>query len=198
MGQYYLYGYIDNLGNLVIPYQYISAQDFIDGYACVQDENYRYYYIDKNGVEQSIKAGEGFKGGNSFSNGFAAIHLSGGNPYPPLIPNDVIPEVWTYIDETGNRATDKTYEYAGLFSTDYAITVNNKVGVIDKDFNTVISHEYNDIRICEGYSLFVVNNGSKWGVIDSNENTIIDFKYQEYSGFGDGLFCFKRVQTMDM
>ena len=70
--------------------------------------------------------------------------------------------------------------------------MNNKVGVIDKDFNTVISYKYKGIVICKGYSLFVVNNGNKWGVVDLNDNAIIDFKYDEFIGFGDGLFCFRK------
>ena len=47
VGQYYLYGYIDITGDLVIPYQYIYADAFRDGYACVQDEKYEYFYIDR-------------------------------------------------------------------------------------------------------------------------------------------------------
>ena len=192
LDKYPLYGYINKSGELIIPYQYVLATDFKDKYAFVQDENFKYYYIDKEGIKQPFEAGEGFHGGKTFSNGYAATHLSGGNRYPPMRSRDIIPEVWTYIDETGKRATDMTFEYAGSFSEEYAIVNKTLYGVIDRDFNTVIKCRYFSILLCEGYSLFAVHNGLKWGIIDSKGNTIIRFMYDDFEGFGDGLFCFKK------
>lgn len=49
IGKWGEWGYADENGNVVIPCQYETAEDFEDGIACVSDEGGDYYYINEYG-----------------------------------------------------------------------------------------------------------------------------------------------------
>ncbi|MFN6036834.1 MAG: WG repeat-containing protein, partial [Bacteroidota bacterium] len=47
--EHILFGYIDKTGKEIIPLKYISAEDFRNGKAKVENNQYTELYIDKNG-----------------------------------------------------------------------------------------------------------------------------------------------------
>ena len=81
------YGYIDNKGNVVIPLEFDSAEDFSEELACVKKDE-KYGYIDKSG---NICIDFKYKIARWFCNGLAYINTD--NEYG-------------YIDKEGNLIID--------------------------------------------------------------------------------------------
>src|SRR5699024_9982583 len=104
-GQNGEYGYIDQTGEMVVPNIYYNAYDFSDGAALVEiasgTDQYSYTYIDKRGERMFDKE---FSSASSYSEGYAVVLKSGyAYPVPPEID---VPQKWSYIDKTGNFATE--------------------------------------------------------------------------------------------
>lgn len=93
------YGYIDSSGVLAIPFQFKKAYPFSDeGLAFVVGEDGLGGYINKRGrfVIDPI-----YDTGSIFKFGFAAVSKSGR---------------YQYINQTGNKAVDADFVYAGAFA----------------------------------------------------------------------------------
>ncbi len=58
-------------------------------------------------------------------------------------------------------------------------TSNSKWGVIDLNFNTIISNKYSTMEFIEAYQTFIVSDGSEYGVITSDGDVVIDIYYDE-------------------
>jgi len=173
------YGFIDDTGNLITPLKFSYVWNFNEGLALVKDVDGSSYYIDKSGNKSSKKViGEKY-----FTQGFMPKWLSGPS-YP--MPNPP-PEVWSYIDSSGELATEKEFEKAEEFSNGWAIVKNSgKYGLIDTDFNIVIDYQYDALRKIDT-NLFEAKKDDKCGVIDIADNIIVDFIYLYIGTFSDGL-----------
>lgn len=80
------YGFIDVHGQLVVPYKYKDAQDFVGGLAAVCDENGKWGFINKEGelVIPFLYDGVSF---NSFQDGYALVKIG---------------DRYGYVDKKGN------------------------------------------------------------------------------------------------
>lgn len=58
-------------------------------------------------------------------------------------------------------------------------TENNRWGVIDRNFATVISNKYSSMEFIEAYQTFIVSDENRYGVISSNGDAVIDLNYDE-------------------
>lgn len=58
-------------------------------------------------------------------------------------------------------------------------TANNRWGVIDANYSTIISNKYSSMDYVEAYQLFIVSDGNRYGVITSNGAAVIDLNYDE-------------------
>lgn len=162
------YGYIDDNGETALPFVYGNAYNFSDGAALVSEENAicggdSYYYIDTDGKRLFDK--EFYPGGvGSFSCGYAPV-MKQGRPYP--LPNDTLKKIWTYMDKTGEYATDLEFDSAYDFNDDgYAIVFKDgKYGMINTNFEYVVDCIYDT----EGAAL------SAFGMSD---NSFTDFKIE--------------------
>jgi hypothetical protein len=174
------WGFIDINGEIIIPLKYALSWNFNEGLALVKEVDGPYYYIDKQGEKSSQ-----IVIGNKFSNkGYFPKLVKGGESFP--MP-DPLPEVWSYIDNTGELANNKEFEKAGEFSGELAIVKNNgKYAVIDTGFNIVIDYKYDDLRKVD-IDLFSAKQGEKWGLIDKSDKVIADFVYNNIAPFSEGL-----------
>lgn len=124
----YKYGYINELGEEVIPLKYDVAWDFSEGLAAVYF-NGKYGYIDKDGKEI---IGFEYELAEKFSEGLAAVASSGESGYK-----------WGYIDKSGNEVVPIKHDNGKNFSEGLAVVgLNGKFGYIDSVGNEIIPLKY--------------------------------------------------------
>ncbi|MDE6272585.1 MAG: WG repeat-containing protein [Muribaculaceae bacterium] len=108
------YGYCDNSGQIIIPYQYQKAKEFSDGLACVCI-NDKYGYINTNG---DIVINPIFDDAGSFNEGIAWVKNG---------------DVYYYINTKGKLINDGKYSYADDFHEGFGIVrINNQYGIVSK------------------------------------------------------------------
>lgn len=179
-GEYY--GYIDKMGNEVIPciYGYNSFFDrnFHDGLALVEQGG-RSFFIDKKGKEAFPF---NYESGDEFHEGLAAV--SKGSKVG-------------FIDTKGNEVIALTNKcYGEYFSEGLAVVredmdFHSKYGYIDKKGNLVIPIQFernvldDDVSFNDG--LAVVVKDGKYGYINAKGNEVIACKYDSAKPFTEGL-----------
>ena len=174
------YGYIDEAGKTVIPFDYDDAGAFVEGlaYFCI-GEDYGFmdesltpvFYLDCDSV-------------SSFQGGLAYFTVDG---------------KYGYIDQRGETVIEPAYQDAGYFQDGCAIILKNgKYGVVDKTGKEITEPKYEEIDSFQDGFAYVKKNG-KVGVINSAGKEIIEPKYQEI-GRGGGCFILEekeRFQVVD-
>lgn len=134
-------GYIDVKGNLVIPYKFCSSGAnfgadrafFRNGVAKVTLSNFiaESIYINRNGENAFNKK---FIRAKTFSEGLAAVMISG----PRFVAQNPPPEKWSFIDEKGEFATEKVWDYVYPFQNGRAkVKLDGKWMYIDKNFEVI-------------------------------------------------------------
>lgn len=133
-------GVINSEGKLILPFQYRPAYDYYikDGiipvYYCF-DSNRELEYINLKG--ENIFGDKMFKCGRQFTEGLAAVKIEGRYEALPFAFEER-GDKWTYIDKTGEFATDKTFDYAKPFHNGYAkVVLDDEVYKINKKFEIV-------------------------------------------------------------
>lgn len=97
------YGYCDENGKIVIPFQYQKAKNFSDGLACVCVDG-KYGYINPNG---NIVIMPMFEDAGSFVDGIAWVKNGG---------------AYYYIDKTGKLINDEKYSFADDFHDGFLVS----------------------------------------------------------------------------
>lgn len=143
------YGYLDSMGDLVIPCQFEEASPFENGYAVVTKDGVQ-YLLDKEGslLENKIHENSYFDEALDFNEGLAAARFGA---------------KWGFINEQNEVVIDFTYRERlgsfsgseGLFFSEYnpkfnsgllpIIKVENDIirsGFIDKNGEQIISFDY--------------------------------------------------------
>lgn len=122
-----------------------------------------------------------------FSGGYAAVGIVVSTP-PTWVD-----EKWSYIDITGERATEKEFEAVRSFSEGMAaVKKNGKWGVIDSNFNLIIDYQYDNVGHF-AYGLLMVEKDGKRGYIDKTGKIVIDIKYDDAAYFfTNGLAAVKK------
>ena len=148
------YGYIDKTGEVIIPFEYDSAENFNEDLAIVCKDN-KYGYIDKIG--QAVTPFE-YDSAKDFSEGLAVVCKD--NKYG-------------YIDKTGEVIIPFEYDSAENFSEGLAVVCkDNKYGYIDKTGQAVTPFEYDSAQsFTEGLATIWQND--KYGCIDISMNKVI-------------------------
>ena len=175
------YGYIDEVGNEIIPLKFDFVYKFKEGMSAVK-LNGKWGFIDKTGkiIISLIYDGCWF-----FSEGLAKVSFNG---------------KYGFVDKIGNKIIPIQYDFVGHFSEGLAIVrQNNKYGYIDKlgekvipfiyeDFNHLI--EYDNIgSFHDGLALVCLNR--KWGFIDKTAKEIIPIEFDFADSFKEGLAAVK-------
>ncbi len=192
------YGFCDDQGHIVIPFNYEMARQFQEGLSCVCDVNNKWGFIDVDNkvvVEFIYENAESFK-----RNGTAAVNLNG---------------KWGYIDKDGIQTTSLIYDKIQCFPGELdAVNLNNQWGLLNTKSNEVIlSCVYKQInyagsiksRYSHTSSSFVfdeeeyeselkfynVKIGSKWGMVDQNLNLIFEFIYDTIGSWSEGFVALR-------
>ncbi len=158
------YGYVNEVGVLVIPCVYDSAQSFENGVAYVRKDG-RNYYINEKNQEVSY------------------LHEKA---YPEGLAIQMLNSSYGFVNENGIRIIPAVYDGAKNFSNGLAsMQKNGYWGYIDQSNTTVISFLYEDAR---GFSedLAPVKKDGKWGYVDIEGEIVIPFLYDDAFSFTNG------------
>lgn len=181
----FLYGYLDKNGKEIIPAQYISASDFVDGKAIVQKSQQEFKLIDSKG-----------KVLYSYNYPFVG-HLGEG-----LLSFKESPSgKFGYIRESGEIVIPPQYSSVQAFKDGRAVVnlsegfPENKYCLIDTKGQFILKPIYNDIiplkdnRLAAGKAIDKERPyyGSIYALGDIKGNILTDFKYYNISGFNEGI-----------
>lgn len=184
------FGFINEIGNEVIPLKYLNIDQFSEGLAAFKASNNKVGYIDKTGKEV-IEAKYDFA--NKFCNGLAAVMVN---------------KKSGYIDKTGKVVIPLIYEMAQDFKADYAVAKINGTlvqldktgkelpmisenGYVDRSTESVIINASN-YRHGYGFTAdglaIIQSQNYLYGAINKNGNTVIPFKYNSINRLENGLY----------
>lgn len=141
------YGFINNLGNEVIPLIYDFASDFSEGVASVKIAN-RYGFINKNG---DIVIGFEFEYAGDFSEGYALIENKGKMGYINKNGTIVIEPIYSSANSFENGKAEVENNGIFFFINKQGLCVDGcdmsntaKSGSINQDSNTKVIHTLSD------------------------------------------------------
>ncbi len=168
-------GYIDKVGEVVVPLIYSSAHPFCEGLGAVR-KNGKWGFVDKLGNEVIHLI---YSDVYDFSEGFAAVKLDG---------------KWGFIDKTNKEVIPCIYNNVYSFSEGLsAVKIGHKWGFIDKFGERVIDCKYTDITLFQNGLAAVkmkMECGYKWGYVDMQGNFVIPCMYDLAESFHtNGLAC---------
>ncbi|MCY9696373.1 WG repeat-containing protein [Paenibacillus alginolyticus] len=171
-------GYIDKLGNIVIPIQYKYAEEFSEGLALVEYEGKRGYINTKGEFVISPQ----YEKATRFSEGLAAVSTMYGNPVE-------------YIDRTGQTIIQDAFEFTSQYYQEglAPISLDGKWGYINANGEKVIAPKYQSAGHFSG-GLAAVSLDGKYGYIDESGEFVISAQYKWANTFSEGLAV---VQTMN-
>jgi hypothetical protein len=114
------YSFIDTTGKTVIPPQYLTAGEFVDGLAPVEvqaNDGVRWGYINKEGT---LAISARFTKAYPFSDGIAAVQTPGAK--------------WGFVNTQGNVIIAPKFEQVANFTGGLAqVWTNNNLGYVDKN-----------------------------------------------------------------
>lgn len=170
----YLYGYLDEWGNEVIPLTYESANNFKNGKAVVKIKENDFAIIDLGGkvIEKFSYAYVG-----DLSEGLLAFQEKNSGPYG-------------YINERGDIVIQAQFDTAQSFQDGRAVVgisegIKNGYGLIDRQGNYMIKPQYNDLLML-GSSRVAVGEAkvadkpyysSVYAIATTEGKLLTDFKY---------------------
>lgn len=213
-------GFIDMMGNEVIPCIYDPVEEYDDVMTHFSDglvllcKGDHYVYINKKGEEAFPFNYDRSLG---FSEGFAVVEKDGKYGIIDVKGKEVVPCIYDYvksfsdgmaavikdekygfIDSMGNLKIPISYDVMGEigiasdFHEGFAqIVKNDKTGYIDKNGKEVIPCRYSSADFfCEG--LAVVAKDDKFGYIDTKGKEVISCEYDFANSFSEGLALVKK------
>lgn len=207
----WLYGYIDKHGNIAINCTYSNADDFINGYAWVEEDEAIRFLINASGDKvtngwDSIHLYENYAICHDFLHytrteiinltTFESISMGKTNPHLCAIRNEICGYlhndrfIWFNLNEPTKRQSIRGIKniYSGTFREGVAslLASNEKYGFIDLSGNIVIPFDFDEARDFHDGLAAVKING-KWGFINHNGSVVIDAIYNEASDFSENL-----------
>ncbi len=171
-------GYIDTLGNVVIPTIYESGIQFSEGLAAVK-LNGKWGYIDTAGAKSiDFK----FSGAEHFSKGYARV---------------MVDTSWGVINNAGNWIIKPTHEMVEYMNEGFiAIEKDGKWAFFDlKRKKYITKFIYEDLwSFHEG--LAMVKIGKNYGFINTRGKVVLDPIYRQVRmmGFSCGLACVRNQE----
>jgi len=201
-------GFVDKLGNEVIPLKYSDARPFYDEMAAVKLGE-KWGFIDKYGKEVIPPKYDDVK---NFSDGMAAVKLNDkwglidktGNAAVPVIyysityyPNGIaFVELEQFskkgvIDRTGKEVMPFIFNGLTYVSEDlFRGSINGKYGFYDKSGKEIAPPVYTDAReFYEGMAAVKTGDKStgKWGFIDETGKEIVPPIYDNVQSYSEGM-----------
>lgn len=173
------FGFVDKMGNMIVPAKYDDVADFKEGRAWVanrgEDDQYRCGYIDLEGkevipIKYKVSSVEGANK-ISFSEGLAAVPMRTDNYDSPI---------YGYIDKMGNEVIPAKFSIAGDFKNGIASVDLDKY--IDKT-GKLLSN--NDLRTHDEIVIF--SQDEKMGLKHLNGKIVVPCKYDIVQNFSEGM-----------
>ena len=173
------FGFVDKMGNMIVPAKYDDVVDFKEGRAWVanrgEDDQYRCGYIDLEGkevipIKYKVSSVEGANK-ISFSEGLAAVPMRTDNYDSPI---------YGYIDKMGNEVIPAKFSIAGDFKNGIASVDLDKY--IDKTGKLL---SYNDLRTHDEIVIF--SQDEKMGLKHLNGKIVVPCKYDIVQNFSEGM-----------
>lgn len=170
-----LWGFMDETGKLVIPYNWKAAHRFTEGLAGVKDSTDLYGFIDTSGT---LVIPCQWKLASGFCDGFAYVINEKG--------------LWGYIDKSGKEVIPCKWKTARSFYDGLAWVEdeNGLRGFIDKRGKVIIPFLwYLTLDFSEGLAAVCDQASSNWGFIDKTGKLVIPYMWMSADSFSDGLAC---------
>ncbi|MGB0983355.1 MAG: WG repeat-containing protein [Saprospiraceae bacterium] len=165
----YKYGYLNEIGQVIIPAQFEGAKDFEGNVARVRI-NEDWGLIDRSGT--IIMKPKYNMIGSLNQHGIAIVQLRNNH--------------YSFINELGERITNKRFEKVSPFSEGYAaVEYRNLWGFIDTMGKLAIAPKFSRVKLFQS-SRASVRLGSKWGFIDTKGQWIIEPQFSKCLSFKDG------------
>jgi hypothetical protein len=191
------YGYIDHEGKVLIPPQFVWADDFWRGLGTVYICG-RYLSIDSSGALhplRSVLKGQLERKNSGEKVGF--IDATGAFKIPPTF-DEALPfseglaavrvgEKWGFIDTGGKIAIEPKFEATFYFREGVGVVMTDSKpawALIDKTGNVIASIDYVDL-IADGR--VPAARGEKRGFLDLQGKVAIPFVYDGVNAFSGGL-----------
>ncbi len=201
------YGFIDALGNEILPPIYDDSDDWFyrsmrlaEVLVVGKDGKYGFFDYKGNALAPLIYHGIG-----DFRSGIAIVHKDGKAGFVNEQGKEIIPPKYDeaqefglnmalvklsgkygWIDTYGKTVIPFEYEWASNFIGDWAmVKKNGKALYIDRKGNPKLSAEYDGIGYYSN-GLAWVHKGNEWGFIDSLGNVIIPLIYTKTGSFVKG------------
>ena len=166
-------GYINKDGLIVLEQKYNFAGKFSGDYAIVQDKNFKYGIIDKEG---NIIINFEYEELDKLSENFVMYKEN---------------KKYGYIDITKNLKSKTVYDNIKTFKECFAaVCINNKWGFINKNGKTVIEPQYYDVsNFNQGLAAVSYSNHTTAGYINKKGKLILSFTDNalEPKEFNEGL-----------
>lgn len=205
------WGYMDESGTQVIPYQYASASAFTeDGLATVTDDNGYLAVIDETGEE--IVPMRAAPAAVEYENDTIAFRYENETVYfnqqgeslgtfpgaagffseEGLLAAKSENGAWGYVARDGSQALAPVYLQAGRFSGGYAVVElsdSHTYAVIDTEGNPTLLPAGGTPKYMEVYDgkLVVMESGNRSALFSLETGTLLsDYIYQDISPFRDG------------
>jgi hypothetical protein len=209
-----LAGYVNVLGEFVVPPRYTVADDFVEGLALVSEEGTRFGFINRLGqvvVPPEFLSATRFSGGISVAapaligstpntqgvvifmdrtgrNIFGATTFGAAQPFSEgLAAVQDANGLFGFIDRTGAFAIPAQYDYVLPFSEGLAAVLEgDKVGYINRRGEMVIEPQFDAADLfAEGVA--AVGLETEVGFIDHSGAFTIDPLFARAEGFSEGL-----------
>lgn len=214
-------GFINQLGEVVIPLKYDEASYFSDNMAPVK-LNGKWGAIDRSGTEIILPKYDAIFYENDkvddriqyagFSEGMLSVKLNGKWGYVNQYGVEVIPmlfdevatffrggmapvrlnDKWGYVNLSGDIVVQPKYDEANEFFDELtSVSLNGKWGYIDKAGREIIPLKYDYAKEFSD-GLGAVKVGDKWGYIDKTGKEVIPFIYEDADYFSENLAAVKK------
>lgn len=132
-----VYGTISESGDVLLTPMFSYISGYSEGLCVLQrGRDSEYYYIDHNNIK--VFDGKKFLFAGDFSQGYAYVKVSGVIPSEGSKLNGT-PSTYSYIDKSGELATDKEWDQAYPFNSDGTakVELDGRWMRIDKNFEVV-------------------------------------------------------------
>jgi hypothetical protein len=172
------WGYIDTTGNLVVPPEYITANDFANGIAGVEQSKNKWFFVDKKG-NTAISVNKDYTFVGQYSSNLIRVRTGE--------VTDNLHVKWGFVDSTGRKVIPSKFNDVADFSEGLARAKEADLwGYILSDGDYLIIPQFKDARdFKDGYAR--VNVDGKWGVIDKKGTWICNPAFHYLGEFFDGV-----------
>ncbi len=192
------YGFANANGELIIPFQFDQASNFMDGLATVR-QGRKWFFIDESGKEAISMDPEliGIMEVGSFNEGLCPIRKT-------IILNKKPTTKYGYINTEGKLAIPAQFDQAGIFQDGLAIVDSVNIadykpgrgegvprdrGLIDKTGKMITNYEYRRILPFNkaGFAEVVHSRTGKQGVIGKDGQVVTNDYHTRVKSFLDGM-----------